>query len=110
MQPSGPSSAYGGNYQHPSRSPYGAYGTPAPYQPPNIFLPSQTPSQGAQIRKHIDDTLGSGNLREAVKLPTGEGLNEWLAVMFEGWKLIRPLFGCVLFFLALFLNFYFFVF
>ena len=36
--------------------------------------------QGAQIRKHIDGTLGSGNLREAVKLPTGEDLNEWLAV------------------------------
>lgn len=36
--------------------------------------------QGAQLRKHIDATLGSGNLREAVKLPTGEDLNEWLAV------------------------------
>jgi hypothetical protein len=35
--------------------------------------------QGAQLRKHIDATLGSGNLREAVKLPTGEDLNEWLA-------------------------------
>ncbi|KAL4606800.1 hypothetical protein ACB092_09G129800 [Castanea dentata] len=80
MQPSGPSSAYGGNYQPPSRSPYGAYGTPAPYQPLNIFLPSHTPSQGKQIRKHIDGTLGSGNLREAVKLPIGEDLNEWLAV------------------------------
>ncbi|XP_050281797.1 dihydropyrimidinase-like [Quercus robur] len=45
MQPSVPSSPYGGNYQPPSSSPYGAYGTPAPYQPPNIFLPSQTPSQ-----------------------------------------------------------------
>uniref|UniRef100_A0A7N2KXS4 MOB kinase activator-like 1A n=1 Tax=Quercus lobata TaxID=97700 RepID=A0A7N2KXS4_QUELO len=37
-------------------------------------------SKGAQLRKHIDATLGSGNLREAVKLPTGEDLNEWLAV------------------------------
>uniref|UniRef100_A0A803PHG2 MOB kinase activator-like 1A n=1 Tax=Cannabis sativa TaxID=3483 RepID=A0A803PHG2_CANSA len=36
--------------------------------------------QGALLRKHIDATLGSGNLREAVKLPTGEDLNEWLAV------------------------------
>jgi len=36
--------------------------------------------QGAQLRKHIDATLGSGNLREAVKLPPGEDLNEWLAV------------------------------
>lgn len=33
-----------------------------------------------QLRKHIDATLGSGNLREAVKLPVGEDLNEWLAV------------------------------
>ncbi|KAF1873703.1 hypothetical protein Lal_00027741 [Lupinus albus] len=37
-------------------------------------------SKGAQLRKHIDATLGSGNLREAVKLPPGEDLNEWLAV------------------------------
>lgn len=36
--------------------------------------------QGAQLREHIDATLGSGNLREAVKLPPGEDLNEWLAV------------------------------
>ena len=39
--------------------------------------------QGAQLRKHIDATLGSGNLREAVRLPTGEDLNEWLAVNSE---------------------------
>ncbi|URD76128.1 Mps one binder kinase activator-like, partial [Musa troglodytarum] len=37
-------------------------------------------SKGAQLRKHIDATLGSGNLREAVRLPPGEDLNEWLAV------------------------------
>ncbi|PRQ21256.1 putative MOB kinase activator family [Rosa chinensis] len=37
-------------------------------------------SKVAQLRKHIDATLGSGNLRESVKLPTGEDLNEWLAV------------------------------
>ena len=36
--------------------------------------------QGAQLRKHIDATLGSGNLREAVRLPPGEDANEWLAV------------------------------
>lgn len=36
--------------------------------------------QGAQLKKHIDATLGSGNLREAVRLPPGEDLNEWLAV------------------------------
>ena len=36
--------------------------------------------QGAQLRQHIDANLGSGNLREAIKLPIGEDLNEWLAV------------------------------
>ncbi|KAG6679763.1 hypothetical protein I3842_13G008400 [Carya illinoinensis] len=46
MQPSGPSNPYGGNYQHPASSPYGGgYGAPTSYQPPNIFLPSQTTSQ-----------------------------------------------------------------
>jgi len=39
--------------------------------------------QGAQLQKHIDATLGSGNLREAVKLPPGEDINEWLAVNSE---------------------------
>eukprot|EP00271_Cylindrocystis_brebissonii_P013293 TRINITY_DN33016_c0_g1_i1.p1 TRINITY_DN33016_c0_g1~~TRINITY_DN33016_c0_g1_i1.p1 ORF type:complete len:213 (-),score=36.42 TRINITY_DN33016_c0_g1_i1:154-792(-) len=37
-------------------------------------------SKGVQLRKHIDATLGSGNLREAVRLPPGEDLGEWLAV------------------------------
>ncbi|KAG5573652.1 hypothetical protein H5410_063418 [Solanum commersonii] len=37
-------------------------------------------SKGAQLRQHIDSTLGSGNLREAVRLPPGEDINEWLAV------------------------------
>ncbi|XP_057506791.1 MOB kinase activator-like 1A [Actinidia eriantha] len=37
-------------------------------------------SKGAQLKQHIDATLGSGNLREAVRLPPGEDLNEWLAV------------------------------
>ncbi|KAL0374561.1 UNVERIFIED_CONTAM: MOB kinase activator-like 1A [Sesamum radiatum] len=36
--------------------------------------------QGRATQEDIDATLGSGNLREAVKLPTGEDLNEWLAV------------------------------
>ncbi len=53
MQPSVPSSPYGGNYQHPSSSPYGAYGTPAQYQQPNIFLPSQTPSQVFGVKGFI---------------------------------------------------------
>ena len=32
------------------------------------------------LRRHIHATLGSGNLREAVRLPPGEDLNEWLAL------------------------------
>lgn len=30
--------------------------------------------------KHAAATLGSGNLRNAVQLPDGEDLNEWVAV------------------------------
>ncbi|URE35427.1 Mps one binder kinase activator-like [Musa troglodytarum] len=37
-------------------------------------------NKGAQLKRHIDATLGSGNLREAVRLPPGEDINEWLAV------------------------------
>ncbi|KQK21314.1 MOB kinase activator-like 1A [Brachypodium distachyon] len=36
--------------------------------------------KGMKLKRHIDVTLGSGNLREAVCLPVGEDLNEWLAV------------------------------
>ncbi|GCA64168.1 MOB kinase activator family protein, partial [Kipferlia bialata] len=34
----------------------------------------------AELSRHAQATLGSGNLREAVTLPEGEDLNEWLAV------------------------------
>lgn len=37
-------------------------------------------SKGVQLKRHIDATLGSGNLAEAVKLPPGENKKEWLAV------------------------------
>lgn len=37
-------------------------------------------AQGAALKRHIDATLGSGNLQEAVRLPLGEDINEWLAV------------------------------
>ncbi|KAL7246935.1 hypothetical protein ACSBR2_001947 [Camellia fascicularis] len=37
-------------------------------------------SYRAQLRQHIDATLGSGNVREAERLPLGEDDNEWLAV------------------------------
>mmetsp|Transcript_8795 Transcript_8795/g.21249 ORF Transcript_8795/g.21249 Transcript_8795/m.21249 type:complete len:217 (+) Transcript_8795:219-869(+) len=47
------------------------------------FRPKKNPpvgSKGAALKRHIDATLGSGNLQEAVRLPPGEDLNEWLAV------------------------------
>ncbi|ESQ42063.1 hypothetical protein EUTSA_v10015917mg [Eutrema salsugineum] len=37
-------------------------------------------SKGSQLEKLITATLGSGNLREAVRLPPGEDINEWLAI------------------------------
>jgi hypothetical protein len=40
----------------------------------------QTNKQGLQLKRHIDATLGSGDLAAAVRLPPGEDLNEWLAV------------------------------
>jgi MOB kinase activator 1 len=36
--------------------------------------------QGLELKRHIDSTLGSGNVYEAVKLPPGEDIREWLAV------------------------------
>src|ERR1700733_1877616 len=33
-----------------------------------------------ELHKKAKDTLGSGNLQAAVKLPPGEDTNEWLAV------------------------------
>lgn len=35
---------------------------------------------GGALRRRIDATLGTGNLREAVLLPPGERFEEWLAV------------------------------
>jgi MOB kinase activator 1 len=32
------------------------------------------------LKKYAEATLGSGNLKQAVQLPEGEDLNEWLAV------------------------------
>ncbi|CAN6848770.1 unnamed protein product [Brassica oleracea] len=37
-------------------------------------------SKGSQLENLITTTLGTGNLREAVKLPPGEDINEWLAI------------------------------
>ncbi|KAJ9533820.1 hypothetical protein QJQ45_026897 [Haematococcus lacustris] len=37
-------------------------------------------SKGLQLKRHIEATLGSGNIMAAVQLPPGEDLQEWLAV------------------------------
>jgi len=37
-------------------------------------------SHRSDLMKHAAETLGSGNLRDAVSLPEGEDLNEWIAV------------------------------
>ena len=33
-----------------------------------------------ELKRHVDATLGRGNVYEAVKLPEGEDIREWLAV------------------------------
>lgn len=52
------------------------------------------PVQGLTLKRHIEATLGSGNIREAVQLPPGEDLNEWLAVnTVDFYNAISVLFG-----------------
>jgi Mob1/phocein family len=57
------------------------------------ILPSYT-LQGLTLKRHIEATLGSGNIREAVRLPVGEDLCEWLAVnTVDFYNAISVLFG-----------------
>ena len=47
------------------------------------FRPKKNIPEGThqyELMKHAEATLGSGNLRQAVSLPDGEDLNEWVAV------------------------------
>ncbi|KAF3850791.1 hypothetical protein F7725_012563 [Dissostichus mawsoni] len=47
------------------------------------FKPKKNIPEGShqyELLKHAEATLGSGNLRQAVMLPEGEDLNEWIAV------------------------------
>ena len=56
--------------------------------------PVLSPAQGLTLKRHIEATLGSGNIREAVQLPPGEDLNEWLAVnTVDFYNAISVLFG-----------------
>jgi MOB kinase activator 1 len=47
------------------------------------FKPAKKAVPGSRrfdLHKHAEATLGAGNLSEAVRLPPGENLNDWLAV------------------------------
>ena len=49
----------------------------------HTFKPSKKAAPDSRrfnLHKHAEATLGAGNLAEAVKLPAGENLNDWLAV------------------------------
>lgn len=37
-------------------------------------------AKGLTLKQHIEHTLGTGAVEDAVRLPPGEDLNEWLAV------------------------------
>lgn len=53
------------------------------------FKPKKNIPEGShqyELLKHAEATLGSGNLRQAVMLPEGEDLNEWIAVNSKCYK------------------------
>lgn len=58
-----------------------------------------TPASGAAsqlLRHHAETTLGSGALRQAVMLPEGEDLNEWIAVhIVDFYNQINMLYGTI---------------
>lgn len=64
---------------------------------PKTFRPKKTfpvGSKGLTLKRHIEATLGSGNIRDAVRLPVGEDLCEWLAVnTVDFYNAISVLFG-----------------
>lgn len=50
------------------------------------FKPRKNIPEGTRqytLHKYVERTLGTGNLKEAVRLPPGEDLNEWLAANSE---------------------------
>ena len=61
------------------------------------FKPKKNIPEGSHqydLMKHAAATLGSGNLRQAVVLPEGEDLNEWVAVNseYKKWQSTEHLF------------------
>ncbi|XP_047143765.1 MOB kinase activator 1B [Hydra vulgaris] len=63
------------------------------------FKPKKSIPEGTHqydLLKHAEATLGSGNLRNAVMLPEGEDLNEWIAVnTVDFFNQINMLFGTI---------------
>ncbi|CED83826.1 mob1 phocein [Phaffia rhodozyma] len=62
------------------------------------FKPKQAPSGSKQyqLKKFAESTLGSGNLRAAVRLPEGEDENEWIAVhIVDFFNHINMLYGTI---------------
>ena len=54
-------------------------------------------SRGYELRKLAQMTIGSGNMQRAVELPSGEDLNEWLAVnTIEFFNEINLLYGVLI--------------
>lgn len=59
------------------------YSYRVPSNKSKTFKPRKDVQEGSkqyQLKKYAESTLGSGNLKQAVQLPEGEDLNEWLAV------------------------------
>ncbi|CAK9300292.1 unnamed protein product [Gordionus sp. m RMFG-2023] len=63
------------------------------------FKPKKNIPEGTHqydLMKHAATTLGSGNLRQAVALPEGEDLNEWIAVnVVDFFNQINMLYGTI---------------
>jgi hypothetical protein len=55
-------------------------GMPAPKPPTQLATVYSKIGVQELAAKHADATLGGGNLRDVVRLPQGEEINEWLAI------------------------------
>lgn len=56
----------------------------------------QASGQSHMLRQYAQATLGAGSLRQAVILPEGEELNEWIAVhVVDFFNQINMLYGCI---------------
>jgi len=74
------------------------YKNPNKIQNVNGFKKSQDHKKEKRLELHeyCQQTLGAGNLKEAVRLPKGEDFNEWLAVnCVDFFNEISLLYGCI---------------